>query len=38
VPCTPSATAQTRIREAWRALLERDKGGCDGPPANVIVE
>src|SRR5262249_47268294 len=38
VTCSPAATAQTRIREAWRSLLERDTGGCGGPPANVIVE
>ena len=38
VSCSPAATAQTRVREAWRSLLERDKGGCDGPPVNVIVE
>jgi 5'-nucleotidase len=36
VACAPSAASQTRIREAWRALLERE-GACDGPSANVKV-
>jgi 5'-nucleotidase len=38
VACSPAAISQTRVREAWRSLLEREKGGCDGPSTNVTVE
>jgi 5'-nucleotidase len=38
VTCSPMATSQTRVREAWRAVLEREKGGCEGPSPNVTVE
>jgi 5'-nucleotidase len=41
VTCAPAATSQTRVREAWRALLARGQGGgasCDGPAPNVTVE
>ncbi len=42
VTCAPSATSQTRVREAWRALLAREQSGggarCDGPAPNVMVE
>jgi len=43
VTCTPAATSQTRIREAWGALLGREQGtgagaSCDGPAPNVKVE
>ncbi len=37
VSCTPAATSQIRVREAWRALLSRGEG-CDGPSPNVTVE
>jgi 5'-nucleotidase len=36
--CAPAATSQTRIREAWKALLAREKGGCEGPSRNVITQ
>ena len=38
VACAPAATSQTRVREAWRALLAREGGGCDGASRSVIVE
>jgi 5'-nucleotidase len=38
VSCAPAVTSQTRVREAWRALLARDNGGCDGPSPNVTVQ
>jgi 5'-nucleotidase len=37
VTCTPSANSQTRVREAWKALLARE-GSCDGPSTNVVFE
>lgn len=37
VSCSPGATSQTRVRDAWRAALAREKG-CDGPSRNVVVE
>ena len=38
VRCAPAATSQTRVREAWRALLAREGGGCDGASRTVTVE
>ncbi len=38
VSCAPAAPSQTRVREAWKALLEREGGGCDGRSPNVTVE
>jgi len=38
VRCAPAVTSQTRVREAWRALLAREGGGCDGPSRTVHVE
>ena len=37
VTCAPAAISQTRIRDAWTRVLEREKA-CDGPSKNVIVE
>jgi 5'-nucleotidase len=37
VSCKPAATSQTRIRDAWRKVIERDKT-CDGGSKNVIVD
>jgi 5'-nucleotidase len=37
VECAPSASSQTRVREAWKALLAKE-GACDGPSANVVFE
>jgi 5'-nucleotidase len=37
VTCVSTATSSTRVRDAWRAVLARDNGGCDGPPKNVVV-
>lgn len=37
VTCTDSATSSTRVRDAWRALLSKENGGCDGRPKNVTV-
>jgi 5'-nucleotidase len=36
VHCAPTATSQTRIRDVWKALLERE-GACDGPSTRVKV-
>ena len=38
VNCTASSIAATRIRDAYRVLLAKEPGGCDGPPKNVVVE
>jgi len=38
VTCTSTATSATRVRDAWRALLEREQGGCDGAPKNLAIE
>jgi 5'-nucleotidase len=38
VTCAPAATSQTRVREAWRALLAREGGGCEGASRTVMVE
>ena len=38
VTCAPAATSQTRIREAWRSLLAREGGGCDGASRTVRIE
>ncbi len=37
VACSSKATSQARIRDVWRAQLERERA-CDGPSKNVIVE
>ena len=37
VTCATKATSQTRVREAWKALLARE-GSCDGPSTNVSFE
>ncbi|APR81261.1 UDP-sugar hydrolase [Minicystis rosea] len=37
VTCKPGTQSQTRIRDAWRRVIERDKT-CDGPSKSVIVE
>lgn len=37
VTCKPAVTAQTRIRDAWRGVLAREKV-CDGGSKNVLVE
>lgn len=36
--CTASATSATRIRDAYRTVLAREPGGCDGAPLNVKME
>jgi hypothetical protein len=40
VRCAPAATSQTRIREAWRALLssEAQPAKCDGPSREIVFE
>jgi 5'-nucleotidase len=38
VTCAPAAPSQTRIREAWKGLLARESGGCEGSSKNVIVQ
>jgi hypothetical protein len=37
VSCAPAVTSQTRVREAWKARIAREGGGCDGPSPNVTV-
>jgi 5'-nucleotidase len=37
VSCSPAIASQTRVREAWRARMARENGGCDGPSPNVTV-
>jgi hypothetical protein len=37
VTCASTATSSTRVRDAWRAVLARENGGCDGAPKNVSV-
>ena len=38
VTCAKSSTSATRVRDAWRAVLAREQGGCDGAPKNIVVE
>jgi 5'-nucleotidase len=38
VQCKPSATSSTRVRDAWKAVLLRDNGGCDGNARNIAVD
>ncbi len=38
VTCRETATSQTRVRDAWRSLLARERGGCDGIPQNLIIQ
>lgn len=38
VTCTASVTSATRIRDAYRAVIAREPGGCDGAPTNVKME
>jgi 5'-nucleotidase len=37
VTCEPGVSSPTRVRDAWRALLEREQGGCAGPPHNITI-
>lgn len=37
VSCTKTARSSTRVRDAWRNVLEREHGGCSGAPKNVRV-
>jgi 2',3'-cyclic-nucleotide 2'-phosphodiesterase (5'-nucleotidase family) len=37
VACTETHESATRIREAWRGVLEREHGGCDGVADNVTI-
>jgi 5'-nucleotidase len=37
VACSPSTSSALRMRDAWRAVLAREAGGCDGAPKNVRV-
>jgi 5'-nucleotidase len=37
VACKPGVASQSRIRDAWRKVIEREKT-CDGASRNVIVE
>jgi 5'-nucleotidase len=37
VRCAPSAASQTRVREAWKALLTKE-GACDGPSTNLVFD
>jgi 5'-nucleotidase len=38
VACNPAATSSTRVRDAWKAVLLREKGGCDGNARNIVVD
>jgi 5'-nucleotidase len=38
VTCTASATSATRIRDAYRTVIAREPGGCDGAPVNIKME
>jgi 5'-nucleotidase len=38
VTCKPAATSSTRVRDAWKAVLVRDKGGCEGNARNVSID
>jgi 2',3'-cyclic-nucleotide 2'-phosphodiesterase (5'-nucleotidase family) len=37
VACAPKVASQTRVRDAWKAILERERA-CDGPSRNVSIE
>ena len=37
VTCTPSATSQIGLRDAWRHVLEREKR-CDGASTNILLQ
>ncbi len=38
ITCTKSATSSTRVRDAWRELLAKEGGGCDGAPKTITVK
>jgi 5'-nucleotidase len=38
VTCTPRATSSTRVRDAWKAVLVREQGGCEGNARNVSID
>lgn len=38
VTCTSSSSSPLRIRDAYRTVIAREPGGCDGAPLNVKVE
>jgi 2',3'-cyclic-nucleotide 2'-phosphodiesterase (5'-nucleotidase family) len=37
VTCAPGVGSQTRMRDAWRGVLEREKK-CDGPSTTIVVD
>ena len=37
VVCEPAIGSSTRVRDAWRTVLAREQGGCEGPAKNVVV-
>lgn len=38
VSCTSSSTSQLRLRDAFRMLVSKEQGGCDGAPKDIEVE
>lgn len=38
VECVDKRVTETRIRDAFRAIVTREKGGCDGAPQNIQIE
>jgi 5'-nucleotidase len=38
VTCAASAVSSTQLRAAWRAVLAREQGGCDGATRSVVME
>ncbi len=38
VECTDKQITETRIRDAFRDLVTREKGGCDAAPLNIHLE
>ena len=37
VSCAPGVSSPTRVRDAWRALLAREQGGCEGAPRDITI-
>lgn len=38
VSCAQTLISQVRVRDAFRDLIAREQGGCDGPARNILVE
>ena len=38
VTCKPAATSSVRVRDAWRAVIVREKGSCEGAAKNVVID